>query len=118
QSNMLRGEMTQLNNELTSVRTKIEGISARSAELNKVDPQEPTNLPATELLTSGVLGGLRAEYMSAREAADSLRAMGKGSEHPESRAAAARIESSRQALMAEVMNIKGALEGDLRAARA
>jgi succinoglycan biosynthesis transport protein ExoP len=118
QSNMLRGEMTLLNNDLTGVRTKIEGIAARVAELNKIDSQDPINLPATELLTSNVLTTLRADYMAAKEASSTLAAMGKGAEHPEARAATARVEATRSALIIEVANVKGALEGDLRAARA
>lgn len=118
QSNMLRGEMTLLNNDVTAVRTKIEGIAARVAELNKIDASDPVNLPATELLTSNVLTSLRADYLTAKETANTLGAMGKGTEHPEYRAATARIESTRVALVAEIGNVKGALEGDLRAARA
>ena len=54
QSNMLREEMKQLNDTLTSVRTKREEIAARRGELAKVKSDNPSKLPASELLATGI----------------------------------------------------------------
>jgi capsular exopolysaccharide synthesis family protein len=116
QSNMLRGEMTQLNTALTNVETERERISARRAELLKINPEAPANIPATELLSSSLLQQLRAQFLEASSARDVLLAAGKGEQHPEVRAAQARIDASRNALMAEVRNVQGAVDHDYNVA--
>ncbi|MFT3914556.1 MAG: polysaccharide biosynthesis tyrosine autokinase [Anaeromyxobacteraceae bacterium] len=113
QSNMLREEMKQLNEALTSVRTKREEISARRTELAKVRADNPTNLPASELLQSALLQGLRRAYEDAVRDRDGLVKGGKGKNHPEVMSADAKIDATREALLAEVRNIQGALDGDL-----
>ncbi len=118
QSNMLRAELAQLNAELTRVRAKIQEIAARASELAKIDADDPATLPASELLNSAVLGQLRSAYVEAKQAHDSLVAQGRGEEHPEVRAARVRVDTARQALSAEVRNIKGAVLNDLAATRA
>src|SRR5262249_32197886 len=81
QSNMLREEMKQLNENLTSVRTKREEISARRTELAKVHADNPSNLPASELLQSALLQGLRHGYEDAVRDRDGLTKGGKGKNH-------------------------------------
>ncbi len=113
QSNMLREEMKQLNETLTNVRTKREEIAARRAELAKVRADNPTNLPASELLQSTLLQSLRHGYEDAIRDREALIGGGKGENHPEVQAAQARIGTTRSALLAEVRNIQGALDADL-----
>jgi polysaccharide biosynthesis transport protein len=113
QSNMLRGEMQQLNDALTHVNTHREEIEARSRELDKIDSDDPTTLPATELLNNALLGNLRSSYITAKSELSSLLGKGKGENHPEVEAIEARVEITRQALMNEVRNIQGAVRADL-----
>src|SRR5579859_2715495 len=64
QSNMLREEVKQLNDTLTSVRTKRAELAARHAELVKVQ-SDPAELPAAELLQSSLLQQFRSRYQDA-----------------------------------------------------
>lgn len=112
QSNMLREEMKQLNDALTSVRTKREEIAARRGELLKLHADDPTNLPASELLQSSLLQDLRQSYEAAVRERGSLLGEGKGDNHPDVMAANARVNATRAALLAEVRNIQGALDRD------
>jgi capsular exopolysaccharide synthesis family protein len=116
QSNMLREEMKQLNDTLTAVRTKREELSARRNELLKVQPDNAQNLPASELLQSQLLQALRQRYQDSLRERDSLVGEGKGISHPEVKGAEARVNTSRDALLAEVRNIQGAVERDLAVA--
>ncbi|HEY5956807.1 MAG TPA: polysaccharide biosynthesis tyrosine autokinase [Polyangiaceae bacterium] len=116
QSNMLRGEMQQLSAALTTVNGRKEALLARVRELDKVDPNDATSFPATELLSSPILSSLRQEFAQARGEYDSLLGAGKGEKYPEVEAARARVEVTRQALMSEVRNVQGALRSDLAAA--
>lgn len=116
QSNMLRGEMQQLSEALTRVAARREELKARAEELAKVDPEDPTSLPTSELLSSELLSGLRRSYMEAKNELGSLLGLGKDLNHPDAAAAAARIENTRQALIAEVKNIQGALRSNVIAA--
>jgi succinoglycan biosynthesis transport protein ExoP len=113
QSNMLREEMKQLNDTLTAVRAKREEIAARRGELAKVKNDNPTNLPASELLQSSVLQGMRRAYEDSVRDRDGLLGSGKGKNHPEVLAAQSRLDATREALLSEVRNIQGALDGDL-----
>jgi polysaccharide biosynthesis transport protein len=113
QSNMLREEMKQLNDTLTAVRAKREEISARRNELAKIKSDNPSNLPASELLQSSVLQGMRRSYEDAVRDRDGLLGSGKGKNHPEVLAAQSRLDAAREALLSEVRNIQGALDGDL-----
>jgi polysaccharide biosynthesis transport protein len=112
QSNMLRGEIQQLNTALTAARAQREQIGARRAELAKINPEEPSNIPATELLNSSLLQKLRAEYVAAVSQRLQLLASGKGDAHPDVRVAATSMEATRSALLAEVKNVQGAVEHD------
>jgi capsular exopolysaccharide synthesis family protein len=113
QSNMLREEMKQINEALTTVRTRREEVAARVAELQKVRADSPTELPATELLQSPLLMQLREQYSAALRDRQSLLGSGKGVKHPEVEAAEQRVEASKNALLAEVRNVQGALSRDL-----
>ena len=113
QSNMLRGEMTQINEALTSVRTRREEVAARVAELKKVSSKDPSNLPASELVQSALLGQLRLSYQSAVSERDRLLGAQKGAKHPDVMAAEANVQATKAALLAEVRNIQGAFERDL-----
>lgn len=114
QSNMLRGEMNQLNEALTAVRAKQEEIAARRNVLSKVSSDDPTNLPSTELLQSGSLSAARQAYQRARAERDALRGLNKGPNHPEMQAAEATVAATREAVLSEVRSIKGALDRDLQ----
>ncbi|RYZ08858.1 MAG: polysaccharide biosynthesis tyrosine autokinase [Myxococcales bacterium] len=116
QSNMLRGEIQQLNQALTASRTQREQIAARRTELLKINPEVPANVPATELLNSSLLVKLRSDYVTAVQELSVLAAQGKGSSHPDSLAAQARIDATRSALLMEVKNVQGAVDHDFNVA--
>lgn len=113
-SNMLREEIAQLNQTLTSIRTRREEVAARRNELSKV-VADPSVLPASELLSSQQLQILRQEFVSAIRERESLMKTGLGRNHPDVLAASAKEQTSREALIAEVKNIQGALDRDLSA---
>ena len=77
-SNMLRIEMQELDTALTHVRTRKEELAARHEELVKVPVDSPDQLPASELLASQFLQGLRTQYQDGNEERLSLLAEGKG----------------------------------------
>ncbi len=117
QSNMLRAEMTQLNDQLTRVRTRIEYLNSRAEEIEKLPADDLDKLAVTELLQNAVINDLRKSYLDARRERDSLLKSGKGEEHPESRSASARVETSKDALLSEIRNVRLALKNDLIASR-
>jgi len=117
QSNMLRAEMTQLNAQLTNVRTRIEHLSSRVEELKKLPLDDLEKLAATELLQNVVINDLRRVYLEARRDRESILKVGKGEQHPDSLSAAARAETSKTALLAEIRNVRLALTNDLIASR-
>jgi capsular exopolysaccharide synthesis family protein len=112
-SNMLRVEMQELDLALTHTRTKKEELVARHEELSKVSADTADQLPASELLTSPFLQSMRAQYQQAVKERLSAIAEGKGENHPIVKGAAERVTEMREALLAEVRNIKGAVERDL-----
>lgn len=113
QSNMLRAEMQQLNEDLTRVRSRAQAIKSRRDELAKVNASDPTQFPATELLSSALLQELRTRYVTAKSDLESELGRGKGRAHPDVLAANARVEIARTALIAEVKNIQAAVAKDL-----
>ena len=117
QSNILREEMQQLSSALTTIRIKREELAARHSELAKIRAEDPSELPATELLQSGVLANLREQYIEAQRQRDALLASGKGSNHPETRAADGSVTMTRTALLAEIRNIQGSVARDLAVVR-
>lgn len=115
QSNMLRAEMTRLNEVLTDVRARREHIASRAAELKKVSSEDPVDLPSAELLNNNLLSSLRNSYMQAKADVAGVLGSGKGPNHPDVVAATARIDASRTALREEIRNVQGAVANDLRA---
>jgi polysaccharide biosynthesis transport protein len=113
QSNMLREEMKQLNDTLTSVKARRQEVGARREELSKIKPENPTDLPASELLQSEVLATLRTAYEESVRTRDGLIGEGKGKNYPEVKEAEAKAEATKKALLAEVRNIQRALDKDL-----
>jgi capsular exopolysaccharide synthesis family protein len=112
-SNMLRLEMQDLDTALTHTRTHREELLARHAELEKVLSNSPDQLPSSELLASGYLQSLRLQYEDAVKERDALVAEGKLDNHPLVKRATERVSDTKSALLAEVKNIKGAVERDL-----
>jgi capsular exopolysaccharide synthesis family protein len=86
---------------------------ARAEELAKVPPDNPTELPSSELLADGQLNGLRIEYQAALTTRDALIAQNKGENHPLVRVAESHLATAKQALLAEVRNVQGAVQRDL-----
>lgn len=115
QSNMLRGQMSQLSQALTQVRTQREKTAARLAELMKLRDVDPSTLPALELLDNPMLSSLRGSYIDATKELNALRASGLGENHPEVKRLQARADTGKGALLNEVLNIQGAYQRDLEA---
>lgn len=113
QNNMLRDEMKALNDELTRVRAERERLASRVAELDKIDTRDPEDLPASELLANPLLTKLRENYIEAKRDRDAQLGGGRAARHPDVLAAAAKIATTRAALLAEVKNVKEALRRDL-----
>lgn len=117
QSNMLRGEMSELNNRTTQVRERIEQIAARHKMLLQINPDDPSELPATELLGSGALQHLRQRYVELRSRHASLLASGKGDNHPDTLSTAAQRELVRNEMLQEIRNVQLSLARDLASTR-
>lgn len=115
QTNMLRGQMSQISGRMTTLADERAGLNARVTELAKVGTDNPTSLPASEFTRSATLTDLRTTYNEAIVARDEVRVrIGQpGPNHPEVLAAEAKVTAARDAMLAEVRNIRGALERDL-----
>jgi polysaccharide biosynthesis transport protein len=111
-SNMLQAEMAQLNAAVTHVRTEREKTAARLAQLRQVSPENPADLPVTELLNNSTLNSYRADYVARDRELSAFLSQGLGENHPSVKATLARREISRAALMNEVKNIQNAAERD------
>lgn len=116
-SNMLREQMAQLNQILTNVRAKQKEVQSRRDQVAKVKVEDPSELPASELLQSALLQQLRSQYIEAKRQRESLIRAGKGPNYDEVKAADGRLEETKRAILTEVRNIKGALDRDLAGAR-
>jgi succinoglycan biosynthesis transport protein ExoP len=112
-SNMLRLEMQEFDTALAHTRTKKAELAARYDELSKVSSDNPDQLPASELLASGYLQNQRSLYQESVRVRSSLIAEGKGENHPLVKQADERGAETRSALLAEIDNIKGAVQRDL-----
>jgi succinoglycan biosynthesis transport protein ExoP len=112
-SNMLRVEMQEFDTSLAHTRTKKQELSARYTELAKVPADSPDQLPASELLGSQFLQGLRGQLQDATKERLALLAEGKGENHPLVKRAEEKVTETRTALLAEVKNIQGAVARDL-----
>ena len=116
QSNMLREEMQQLNRRLVDVQAHVQNLSARSRALRDLDKSDSLDLSAREFLDSHVLQSVRAEFLSANRALESLRGEGKGENHPDVIAARGVVETTKKALHAEISNVRNAVDRELSAA--
>ena len=116
-SSMLREQMGQLNQLLTSVRAKREEVASRRNEVAKIKVDDPSELPASELLSSALLQQLRSQYIDAKRQREALIRAGKGPNYDEVKAAEARVDETKRAILTEVRNVQGALDRDLSAIR-
>lgn len=115
QTNMLRAEIQQLNSNLTAIKTRKESVAARLSILQNINVEDPSEIPASELVTNGALGALRSAYVSAKGRHAALLASGKGENHPEVLTASSEQESARGALLKELQNVKDGCVLDLTA---
>jgi len=113
QSNMVRAEIQQLNTSLTDLKAKKEAVSARLAIVKAVDPQDPGEIPATELVANAALGELRTAYIGAKRELEMIKAGGKDQRHPEVQKLNAQLENARTAIAQELQNIKNGAEIEL-----
>lgn len=113
QSNMVRAEIQQLNSNLTDLKAKKEAVAARLAIVTAVDPQDPGEIPATELVGNAALGALRSAYVEAKRDLVMMRAGGKDERHPDVQKLNAQVESARAAIAQELQNIKNGAEIEL-----
>jgi capsular exopolysaccharide synthesis family protein len=113
QVGMLREEMRTLNAAVTESRKAKETLRARRDELAKVNTQDPQDLPATELLQSGMLQSMRQAYILAHRDVEALLARGKGESHPDVVGAVTRRDSSKESVLKEISNIQRGLSRDL-----
>jgi polysaccharide biosynthesis transport protein len=112
-SNMLRLEMQQYDTALTQTRTRKQGLIARETELVKVTQENPDDVPSSELLSNTYLQQLRAQYQQLSKDRAALVGEGKGESHPLLKSLNARLEETKTQLLAEVRNIRSAVETDL-----
>jgi len=110
---MVRAEIQQLNTNLTELKAKKEAVSARLAVVKAVDPQDPGEIPATELVGNETLDGLRTAYVTAKRDLVMVKAGGKDDRHPEVQKLSAQVESARTAIAQELQNIKNGAEIEL-----
>ena len=113
QSNMVRAEIQQLNASLTELKAKKEAVSARLAIVQAVDPQDPGEIPATDLVANSALGALRNSYIETKRDLVMVKAGGKDERHPEVHKLNAQLESTRAAIAQELQNIKNGAEIEL-----
>jgi capsular exopolysaccharide synthesis family protein len=113
QSNMVRAEIQQLNTNLTELKAKKEAVVARLEVVKAVDPQDPGEIPATELVGNVALDGLRTAYVTAKRDLVMVKAGGKDDRHPEVQKLSAQVESARTAIAQELQNIKNGAEIEL-----
>ncbi len=114
QSNLLRAEIQQLNASLTSVKARREAVAARLAALERLEGDDPSSVPTSVLLDSG-LERLRTQYLDAHRSYQGLLASGKGVNHPAALEAAAVAKTAREALQQEIRNIRQGCAMDLAA---
>jgi capsular exopolysaccharide synthesis family protein len=112
-SKIVRQQMMHYDEALTRTRTRRQEMAARAAELNKVGDENPSTVPASELLNSGFLSGLRQQYIAAVRERRELLAEGKGENHPSVKRAQEKEELAKRDLLEEVKNIRGSVQRDL-----
>lgn len=113
QSNMVRAEIQQLNSSLTDLKAKKEAVSARLAIVQAIDPRDPGEIPATELVGNDALAALRTAYAESKRDLLMARAGGKDANHPDVQKLNAQLESTRTGIAQELQNIKNGAEIEL-----
>lgn len=112
-SKLIRLEMQEYDSALTRTRMRKQELLARYAELGKITPENPDQVPSSELLNNGFLGSLRAAYQASMRERAELVAEGKGENHPQVKKIDEKIALTKSQLLAEVQNIQGAVARDL-----
>ncbi len=112
-SKMIRLEMQAYDSSLTATRTRKQELLARVGELAKVTPDNPDQVPASELLGNAFLNTLRTGYQTAVRERRELIAEGKGENHPQVRKVDEKVAETRRDLLEEIRNIQGAITRDL-----
>lgn len=112
-SKMIRMEMQEYDSALTHTRLKRSELVARQAALSKINPDQPDEIPASELLANGFLGQLRKQYQDAQRERAELVAEGKGENHPSVRRANEKVAVAKTSLVGEIRTIQGAVSRDL-----
>lgn len=115
QTNMLRAEIQQLNEAITTLKAKREGVAARLTVIQGINPDDPKDIPETELIGADKLATLQEKYLDATDDYKRLLEVGKGENHPEVRAAAVRVAANRASLLQELSNVKQGVVADLSA---
>jgi polysaccharide biosynthesis transport protein len=113
QSNMVRAEIQQLNTNVTELKARKEAVAARLEVVRAVDPQDPGEIPATELVGNPALDTLRSAFVAAKRDLVMVKAGGKDDRHPEVQKLSAQVESARAAIAQELQNIKNGAEIEL-----
>lgn len=112
-SSMLGEQLSQINQELTRVQAELQEASARYRQLTRTPVDDPTAIQAHELLRSPLMGTLRAEHAKALSEKKALLGENKGANHPEVKAADARVKAAEKAILKEIENVKRAYRGDV-----
>jgi succinoglycan biosynthesis transport protein ExoP len=112
-SSLLRLEMQAYDTALTQTRTRKQALVARQMELAKVTQDNPDDVPSSELLTNAYLQQLRGQYQQLVKDRAALTGEGKGENHPLLKSLEGRLAEVKAQLLAEVRNIRGAVERDL-----
>ncbi|MBX3187444.1 MAG: polysaccharide biosynthesis tyrosine autokinase [Labilithrix sp.] len=112
-SKMIRLEMQEYDSALTRTRMRRSELTARHSELAKITPENPDQVPASELLANVFLSGLRTQYQAAMRERAELIAEGKGENHPAVKKADEKIALTKTHLLSEIRNIQGAVARDL-----
>lgn len=112
-SKMIRLEMQEFDSALSRTRLRRSELMARHSELAKITPENPDQVPASELLSNAFLSGLRAQYQTATRERAELVAEGKGENHPAVRKADEKVALTKTHLLTEIKNIQGAVARDL-----
>jgi polysaccharide biosynthesis transport protein len=112
-SKMIRLEMQEYDSALSRTRLRRAELTARHSELAKITPENPDQVPASELLSNAFLSGLRTQYQAATRERAELIAEGKGENHPAVRKADEKLALARTHLLGEIKNIQGAVARDL-----
>lgn len=108
QTNLLREEIDSLTKAVTQASIRRAHLAARSQALASVTHNTPDNIPAQELLADPLLSSMRAQYLTAKLDLANQEIASRGKEHPDVRAARAKMEHALDAYIVQVRNLQGA----------